>query len=75
MIKSCKGDLASFTRRVGRIRKNLEIQLTQIESMMAWLKEGKSLVMNILFSDLVSAQRSDGRFSSLRASCSTAACR
>ncbi|KAJ9425963.1 hypothetical protein QL093DRAFT_2256044 [Fusarium oxysporum] len=48
MIKSCKGDLASFTRRVGRIRKNLEIQLTQIESMMAWLKEGKSLFEGIL---------------------------
>ncbi|KAG6993553.1 hypothetical protein FocnCong_v017747 [Fusarium oxysporum f. sp. conglutinans] len=48
MIKGCKGDVVSFTRRVDRIRKNLEIRLTQIESMMAWLQEGKTLFDGIL---------------------------
>ncbi|PNP85084.1 hypothetical protein FNYG_01609 [Fusarium nygamai] len=48
MIKACKRDLASFTRRVERIQKNLEIRLTQIESMMAWLQEGKTLFDGIL---------------------------
>jgi len=41
---SCKGDLASFFRRVHRIEKNLEIRLSQIESLMSWLHEGKALV-------------------------------
>jgi hypothetical protein len=41
---SCKPALASFTRRVERIRKNLEIRVTQVESLIAWLQEGKALV-------------------------------
>jgi hypothetical protein len=41
---SCKPGLASFTRRVERIRKNLEIRVTQVESLIAWLQEGKTLV-------------------------------
>ncbi|KAF5628941.1 serine threonine kinase [Fusarium sp. NRRL 52700] len=48
MMKACKRDVASFTRRVERIQKNLEIRLTQIESMMAWLQEGKTLFDGIL---------------------------
>jgi hypothetical protein len=40
----CKGDLASFFRKVQRIEKNLEIRLTQIESLLSWLHEGKALV-------------------------------
>lgn len=42
--ESCKPALASFTRRVERIRKNLEIRVTQVESLIAWLQEGKALV-------------------------------
>lgn len=71
MMKACKRDLASFTRRVERIQKNLEIRLTQIESMMAWLQEGKILVISLLFSQLLPAPHSDGHFSSSMASCST----
>jgi hypothetical protein len=41
---SCKCSLSSFTRRVERIRKNLEIRVTQVESLIAWLQEGKTLV-------------------------------
>ncbi|KAM0209506.1 hypothetical protein ACHAPQ_011929 [Fusarium lateritium] len=44
----CKSDLASFTRRVERIRKNLEIRVTQVESLIAWLQEGKALFDGIL---------------------------
>ncbi|WZH40683.1 hypothetical protein QYS62_001621 [Fusarium acuminatum] len=45
---SCKPALASFTRRVERIRKNLEIRVTQVESLIAWLQEGKALFDGIL---------------------------
>ncbi|KAF0635460.1 hypothetical protein FPSE5266_01993 [Fusarium pseudograminearum] len=45
---SCKAELASFSRHVERIRKNLEIRVTQIESLIAWLKEGKVLFDGIL---------------------------
>ncbi|EKJ77900.1 hypothetical protein FPSE_01993 [Fusarium pseudograminearum CS3096] len=44
---SCKAELASFSRHVERIRKNLEIRVTQIESLIAWLKEGKVLVSHM----------------------------
>ncbi|KAF4439105.1 serine/threonine protein kinase [Fusarium austroafricanum] len=45
---SCRNELASFCRRVERIRKNLEIRVTQVESLMAWLQEGKMLFDGIL---------------------------
>ncbi|KAH7004104.1 hypothetical protein EDB82DRAFT_42617 [Fusarium venenatum] len=45
---SCKADLASFFRQVERIRKNLEIRVTQVESLIAWLHEGKVLFDGIL---------------------------
>ncbi|KAH6960327.1 hypothetical protein DER45DRAFT_583516 [Fusarium avenaceum] len=44
----CKPALVSFTRRVERIRKNLEIRVTQVESLIAWLQEGKALFDGIL---------------------------
>ncbi|CEF74703.1 hypothetical protein FGSG_02414 [Fusarium graminearum PH-1] len=44
----CKAELASFTRHVERVRKNLEIRVTQIESLIAWLNEGKVLFDGIL---------------------------
>ncbi|KAF4999922.1 hypothetical protein FGRMN_2160 [Fusarium graminum] len=47
-MEFCERDVTLFTRRVGRIRKNLEIRLTQVESMMAWLQEGKALFNGIL---------------------------
>lgn len=40
----CVRSVASFVRRVERVRKNLEIRVTQIESLRAWLQEGKTLV-------------------------------
>ncbi|KAF5983769.1 serine threonine kinase [Fusarium coicis] len=42
--KSCKNELASFSRRVERIRKNLEIRVTQVESLLSCLQQGKDLV-------------------------------
>ncbi|CAI4215862.1 unnamed protein product [Parascedosporium putredinis] len=39
----CRGEVARFSREVGRIEKNLEIRKTQIESLLSWLREGKSL--------------------------------
>ncbi|KAF5964030.1 hypothetical protein FBULB1_13036 [Fusarium bulbicola] len=41
---SCKNELASFSRRVERIRKNLEIRATQVESLLSCLQQGKDLV-------------------------------
>ncbi|KAF5686285.1 serine threonine kinase [Fusarium circinatum] len=41
---SCKDELASFSRRVERIRKNLEIRVTQVESLLSCLQQGKDLV-------------------------------
>jgi hypothetical protein len=40
----CERSVASFARRVERVRKNLEIRVTQVESLRAWLQEGKTLV-------------------------------
>ncbi|KAH7191745.1 uncharacterized protein B0J16DRAFT_360676 [Fusarium flagelliforme] len=45
---SCKGDLATFFKKVKRIEKSLEIRLTQIESLLSWLHEGKALFDGIL---------------------------
>ncbi|KAF5590973.1 serine threonine kinase [Fusarium pseudocircinatum] len=44
----CERSVASFVRRVERVRKNLEIRVTQIESLRAWLQEGKTLLEGIL---------------------------
>ncbi|KAF5561837.1 serine threonine kinase [Fusarium phyllophilum] len=41
---SCKNELASFSRRLERIRKNLEIRITQVESLLSCLQQGKDLV-------------------------------
>ncbi|KAF5549962.1 serine threonine kinase [Fusarium napiforme] len=46
--KECERAVASFARRVERVRKNLEIRVTQIESLRAWLQEGKTLLEGIL---------------------------
>lgn len=45
---SCKNELASFSRRVERIRKNLEIRVTQVESLLSCLQQGKDLFDGIL---------------------------
>ncbi|VTT72320.1 unnamed protein product [Fusarium fujikuroi] len=45
---SCKNELASFSRRVERIRKNLEIRITQVESLLSCLQQGKDLFDGIL---------------------------
>jgi hypothetical protein len=42
--KNCMEDVLSFVRRVERIRKNLEIRITQVNSLLAWLENGKTLV-------------------------------
>ncbi|RSL87372.1 hypothetical protein CDV31_016259 [Fusarium ambrosium] len=44
----CKKELASFIRRINRIRRNLQIRITQVKSLMAWLHEGKTLFDGIL---------------------------
>ncbi|KAM0425859.1 hypothetical protein ACHAPT_008797 [Fusarium lateritium] len=46
--KHCKKDLADFTRRIHRTRRTLEIRITQVKSLMAWLHEGKTLFDGIL---------------------------
>ncbi|KAF4994056.1 hypothetical protein FDECE_13243 [Fusarium decemcellulare] len=46
--KGCKQELQLFTARVERIRKNLEIRITQVNSLIAWLQDGKALFDGIL---------------------------
>ncbi|EWG52183.1 hypothetical protein FVEG_10983 [Fusarium verticillioides 7600] len=46
--KNCAEDILSFARRVERIRKNLEIRMTQVNSLLAWLHDGKALFDDIL---------------------------
>lgn len=41
---NCKRSVAQFTCKVERVAKNLEIRLTQLESMKTWLNDGKTLV-------------------------------
>lgn len=42
--KGCRKELAAFLRRIHRIRRNLEIRISQVKSLMAWVEEGKTLV-------------------------------
>ena len=42
--RKCRYQMARFSRKVGEIEKNLEVRKTQVESLICWLKEGKSLV-------------------------------
>ncbi|KAF4981162.1 hypothetical protein FZEAL_2996 [Fusarium zealandicum] len=44
----CKQQLASFIRRIERIRKNLEVRTTQIDSLVSWLQDGKALFDGVL---------------------------
>ncbi|CAM1509883.1 Fc.00g002180.m01.CDS01 [Cosmosporella sp. VM-42] len=44
----CKRPLGVFLRRLDRIRKNLEIRKTQVESMISWLSDGQVLFDGIL---------------------------
>ncbi|KAK2136072.1 hypothetical protein NOF04DRAFT_1363621 [Fusarium oxysporum II5] len=46
--EECDRSLSSFARRVERVRRNLEIRVTQIESLRAWLQDGKTLLEGIL---------------------------
>ncbi|CCT73159.1 uncharacterized protein FFB20_10579 [Fusarium fujikuroi] len=46
--EDCMEDILSFARRVERIRKNLEIRMTQVNSLLAWLQDGKALFDDIL---------------------------
>ncbi|PNP86646.1 hypothetical protein FNYG_00036 [Fusarium nygamai] len=46
--ENCTEDILSFARRVERIRKNLEIRMTQVNSLLAWLQDGKALFDDIL---------------------------
>ncbi|KAF5716912.1 serine threonine kinase [Fusarium mundagurra] len=46
--ENCMEDILSFVRRVERIRKNLEIRMTQVNSLLAWLQDGKALFDDIL---------------------------
>ncbi|KAF5641654.1 acriflavine sensitivity control ACR-2 [Fusarium sp. NRRL 52700] len=46
--ENCIEDILSFTRRVERIRKNLEIRMTQVNSLLTWLQDGKTLFDDIL---------------------------
>lgn len=45
---SCEKELASFLRRIHRIRRNLQIRTAQVKSLLAWLHEGKALFDGIL---------------------------
>lgn len=42
--ENCKKELSSFIRRVNRVRRNLQIRIAQVKSLMGWLQEGKTLV-------------------------------
>ncbi|UPK95639.1 hypothetical protein LCI18_006574 [Fusarium solani-melongenae] len=46
--QNCKKELALFIRRVHRIRRNLQIRIAQVKSLMGWLQEGKTLFDGIL---------------------------
>ncbi|KAI6774807.1 hypothetical protein HG530_001565 [Fusarium avenaceum] len=48
LTENCMEDILSFVRRVERIRKNLEIRMTQVTSLLAWLQDGKALFDDIL---------------------------
>ncbi|EXA31934.1 hypothetical protein FOVG_16812 [Fusarium oxysporum f. sp. pisi HDV247] len=41
-------DLDSFSQRVGRIRKNLEIRVTQVNSLISWLRKKQQLFEGLL---------------------------
>ncbi|KAH7157257.1 hypothetical protein B0J13DRAFT_435115 [Dactylonectria estremocensis] len=45
---NCKSSVARFIWKVDRVAKNLEIRLTQLESMKTWLDDGKALFDGIL---------------------------
>ncbi|KAM0233367.1 hypothetical protein ACHAPO_007061 [Fusarium lateritium] len=49
----CVDDIEAFVQRVERIQRNLEIRMTQVTSLLAWLRDGKELVthMKLLRSD------------------------
>ncbi|KAM0342060.1 hypothetical protein ACHAPU_009788 [Fusarium lateritium] len=42
--EACTNDINFFAKRVERIQKNLQIRMTQIKSLQAWLQDGKELV-------------------------------
>lgn len=44
--ENCQKELASFIRRIHRVRRNLQIRASQVKSLMAWLQEGKALVIH-----------------------------
>ncbi|KAH7175263.1 hypothetical protein EDB81DRAFT_769547 [Dactylonectria macrodidyma] len=46
--ENCKSSVARFIWKVDRVAKNLEIRLTQLESMKTWLGDGKALFDGIL---------------------------
>ncbi|KAL2673948.1 hypothetical protein Neosp_012394 [[Neocosmospora] mangrovei] len=46
--KGCDKEMASFLRQIRSIRRNLQIRISQVKSMMAWLREGKALFDGIL---------------------------
>ncbi|RTE80741.1 hypothetical protein BHE90_004789 [Fusarium euwallaceae] len=46
--KDCEKEMACFLRRIQRIRRNLQVRITQVKSLMAWLREGKALFDGIL---------------------------
>lgn len=46
--QKCKRQVIEFARKVDRITKNLEVRLTQLDTMISWLNDGKALFDNIL---------------------------
>ncbi|KAF5549961.1 serine threonine kinase [Fusarium napiforme] len=50
VTRSFFSDLDSFSHRIGRIQKNLEIRVTQLKSLMSWLRKERELVGVFFFS-------------------------
>ncbi|KAJ3526326.1 hypothetical protein NM208_g11245 [Fusarium decemcellulare] len=46
--ENCKQEVQLFVAQVERIRKNLEIRITQVNSLVGWLQDGKALFDGIL---------------------------
>ncbi|CAG1976420.1 unnamed protein product [Fusarium graminearum] len=44
----CLADVEAFIQRVERIKKNLDIRMAQVTSLLAWLRDGKDLLDRIL---------------------------
>lgn len=75
VMEDCKRHVVEFARKVDRITRNLEVRLTQLDTMIAWLNDGKALVSFLHHRDDVSLQETNNCELSSTASSNTGASR